>query len=188
MTHDRMFKHDHAHKLDDPERQKWLPAAAVVEKLALEPGTRVADIGAGTGYFAIPMARAGAEVVAVDMQKEMLDMLRSRLAPADRVTLVLGEATKTTLADASVELAFLANVWHEIDDQPAALAEIERVVGPHGRVAIVDWRPDAEQTNGPPRDHRIAASDVVASLRARGWKVESPANIGLYHYVVLASR
>jgi ubiquinone/menaquinone biosynthesis C-methylase UbiE len=183
-----MFKHEHAHVLEDPEREKLLPVASVLELLALRPGMRVADIGAGTGYFAIPMARAGARVVAVDMQPEMLERLRARLDPADSVTLVTGEATKTTLANASVDLAFLANVWHEIDDRPAAIAEIERVVVPHGRIAIVDWRPTVEESPGPPPDHRVAADDVVALLRDSGWQVESPHSVGPYHYAVLASK
>ncbi len=188
MAHERMFKHDHAHMLDDPERQEWLPAERVVAMLALEAGTRVADIGAGTGYFAIPIARAGAEVFAVDMQPDMLERLRTHLEPSDRVKLVLGEATKTTLADSSVDLAFLANVWHEIDDRAAALAEIERILAPRGRIAIVDWRRDVDQPNGPPLDHRVSPADVSASLRARGWSVESPSEVGEYHYVVRATK
>lgn len=80
--HERMFRHEHASVLDDPDRQRWLPSAAVLERLALRPGMRVADVGAGTGYFALPMARAvvpGGEVFAVDVQPEMLQQLGARL-------------------------------------------------------------------------------------------------------------
>src|SRR5579883_2360045 len=105
--HERMFRHAHAHKLDDPERERWLPTADVVQQLGLQPGMHVADIGAGTGYFAIPMARAvspGGRVFAVDVQPEMLDLLRARLEPSLPVVLVEGEATRTTLTDHSVDL------------------------------------------------------------------------------------
>jgi ubiquinone/menaquinone biosynthesis C-methylase UbiE len=121
------------------------------------------------------------------MQPEMLAHLRSRLAPSEHVTLVLGEATKTTLADASVDLAFFANVWHEIDDPVAAIIEVERILRPSGRIAIVDWRRDVDQPLGPPLDHRVTADDVIAMLRSRGWNAESR-NVGLYHYVVRATR
>ncbi len=71
---DREFKHTEAHKLEDPERLKWLPPAEILAHLRLGPGMKVADIGAGTGYFSIPIARAvGAlgHVFAVDLQPEI---------------------------------------------------------------------------------------------------------------------
>src|SRR5438876_7650390 len=116
--HDRRFRHEHAHKLDDPERLKWLPPDAVVRQIA-RPGARIADVGAGTGYFAVPLARAvlpGGQVFAVDMQPEMLQLLRARV-PADLpIALVEGEATRTTLEDATADVFLLANVWHELDN------------------------------------------------------------------------
>jgi cyclopropane fatty-acyl-phospholipid synthase-like methyltransferase len=100
---DRLFKPQDAHKLDDPERQIWLPVADVVRALAIRPGMRVADVGAGTGYFAIPIARAvGVEgkVYAVDLQPAMLVKLREKLTEQDaprNIELVPGEACKTSL-------------------------------------------------------------------------------------------
>ena len=189
--HERMFRHEHAHMLDDPERQKWLPSAAVLERLGLRPGMRVADIGAGTGYFALPLARAvapGGQVFAVDVQPEMLQRLRERLESGLAITLVEGDAEHTTLGDGSVDLVFLANVWHEIDDRDAALAEAARILGPEGRIAILDWRPNVQQPPGPPLDHRIAAPDVEAALRSRAWKVEAPRSVGQFSYLVVAAR
>jgi len=188
--HERMFRHEHAHKLDDPERETWLPVAVVVQQLGLRPGMHVADIGAGTGYFAIPMARAvspGGRVLAVDVQPEMLDRLRARLEPGAPVALVEGEATRTTLADLAVDLAFYANVWHEFDDREAALAEAARILKPGGRITILDWRPDVEQPPGPPLAHRIGVAEVEAALRKGGWKIEAPRTVGLYSYLVVAT-
>lgn len=54
--HDHVFKHTEAHKLEDPERLGWLPPADVISRLGLLPGMKVADIGAGTGYFTFPIA------------------------------------------------------------------------------------------------------------------------------------
>ena len=191
MKHERMFRHEHAHKLDDPERQKWLPSETVASELALRPGMRVADIGAGTGYFTLPIARAVApngEVLAVDLQHEMLERLRARLEPGLAVTLITADAVRTTLADASIDLAFLANVWHEIDDRDAALEEMHRVLRPGGRIAILDWRPDVHDAPGPPLEHRISSADVSASLGAKGWRLEPARSIGTFHYLVIATR
>jgi ubiquinone/menaquinone biosynthesis C-methylase UbiE len=188
--HERMFHHHHAQKLDDPERAKWLPAEPIVRRLA-RPGLAVADVGTGTGYFAIPLAGAvspGGRVFAVDLQPEMLALLRSRLPPELPITLVAGEATRTTLGEASVELVLLANVWHELDDRAAALAEAARVLRPGGRLAIVDWRTDVADEPGPRPDHRVAASKTVATLTDGGWTIETSEPMGSFHYLVIARR
>lgn len=191
MTHDhkheRMFHHHHAQKLDDPERRKWLPEKDVLDRLALRPEMVVADIGAGTGYFALPIARVVSRVHAVDMQPEMLEILRARVGELPIET-TIGEATKTTLKDASVDLALLANVWHELDDHDAALAELARILRPNGRVAILDWRPDVDPVSGPPLDHRVAPEKIEAQLRDSGWRVESSAPVGAYHQLMIAKR
>lgn len=193
--HERMFHHEHAAKLDDPDRARWLPTADVLARLDLRAGIRVADIGAGTGYFTLPLAAAvapGGRIFAVDMQPEMLDLLRKKLeglAP-DAVELVHGEATRTTLPDASIDVVFVANVWHEIDDLPSALREFARILRPGGRLAILDWRKDdgkEGEVPGPPLSHRIAEADVVASVRST-FQVEPAEHIGVYHYLVRATR
>ena len=189
--HERMFRHEHAHKLDDPERQRWLPVDVVLQRLALRPGMRVADVGAGTGYFALPMARAvlpGGQVFAVDMQPEMLERLRARVEPELPIVLVVGEATHTALEGASVDVVLFANVWHEVDDRPAALAEATRLLRPGGRIAILDWRTDVAQPPGPPLDHRIAASDVATMLKGNGFSIDTSAPIGIFSYLTVATR
>ena len=187
--HERMFRHEHAHKLDDPERLRWLPTADVLERLAVLPGMTIADVGAGTGYFALPMGRAvlpGGRIFAVDAQPEMLEHLRAKVAELP-ISLVHGTAEHTTLLDASVDLVLLANVWHEIDDTAAALVETRRILRPGGRIAILDWRTDVEQPPGPPLSHRVSATDTVASLRSAGWNVAKPETIGTYSHLVLAT-
>jgi ubiquinone/menaquinone biosynthesis C-methylase UbiE len=185
-----MFRHERAHLLDDPDRQRWRPASDVIQRLALRPAMSVADVGAGTGYFALPMARAvlpGGQILAIDAQPEMLTHLRAKVGELP-IRLVHGTAEKTTLADGSVDLVLLANVWHEVDDTAAALAEIRRILRPEGRVAILDWRTDVAQPPGPPLAHRLAASDVAATLLAAGWRVGEPEAVGTYSYLVLAGR
>ena len=190
-AHARMFRHEHAHKLDEPERQQWLPVSDVIAGVRASSGLNIADIGAGTGYFAIPLSRAvapGGRVFAVDRQTEMLERLRARLERGDAVVLVHADAAKTTLDDASVDVAFLANVWHELDDHDATLDEMARILKPGGRLAILDWRTDVPEAPGPPREHRIASADVAARLSARGWKPETPCDVGRFSYLLIATR
>lgn len=149
----------------------------------------VTDIGAGTGYFAMPIARAirpGA-CYAVDFEPRMLELLRARSAAENNVTLVHGEASATTLPESSCDLALLANVWHELDDHVAVLAECSRLLRPHGRVTILDWRPDVVQPPGPPLDHRVSLTDVEGTLSTNGWNIDSSMTVGAYSYLVTAT-
>lgn len=191
MSHDRLFHHHHAAKLDDPARRAWLPPDDVLARLAPAPGMAVADLGAGTGYFAIPLAQAvlpGGSVTAVDLQPEMLDLLRARIGDLP-IALVRGEVARTTLPDASQDLVLVANVWHELDDRPAAVREIARITRPGGRIAVLDWRPDADRLLGPPLDHRLPAPEVAAEIAASGSFSSVTAElVGLYSYLVLASK
>ncbi|MEO8499354.1 MAG: methyltransferase domain-containing protein [Vicinamibacteria bacterium] len=188
--HERMFRAAHAYKLDDPERRRWLPVVDVLDRLAVRPGMMIADVGSGTGYFALPLAGAVGpfgRVFAVDAQPEMLALLRGRVEDLP-ISLVHGTADRTTLPDASVDLVLLANVWHEIDEPTAVLAETARILRPGGRIAILDWRKDVEQPPGPPLAHRVSATDTAALLRSAGWAVALPETVGVYSHLVLATQ
>ena len=189
---DRVMSVADAHRLDNPERLKWLPPDRVLELLPPCPSATVADIGAGTGYFAIPLAQAigpDGKVFAIDLQPKMLDLLRKKLEGPDaphNISLLQGTAEATTLPPASCDLLFIANVWHELPDHAAALREFRRVLQPDGALAIVDWRPDTEHPPGPPIEHRIDAAEVRRKLEESGWKVEENTLVGEYGYFILA--
>ncbi|MGA9116701.1 MAG: methyltransferase domain-containing protein [Bacteroidota bacterium] len=191
---ERTFSVEEAHRLEDPERRVWLPPAEVINALELRPGMAVADIGAGTGYFSLPMARAVGEkgrVYAVDFQTGMLDLLGRKLldagAPAN-ITLLHGPASHTTLPDACADLVFMANTWHELDDHAAVLAEVRRVLRRPGILAVVDWRTDREPPPGPPPAHRVSEKHVASALGPEGFRVLRSGHVGKYGYLVMAER
>ncbi len=187
---ERLFKPQDAHKLEDPNRLIWLPVADVICASAIRTGMHVADVGVGTGYFAIPIAQAvgpDGRVYAIDLQPEMLNMLRQKLERPDaprNIDLVQGAAGKTTLASKCADVVFIANVWHELDDHEAALQEAARILVPGGTLAVLDWRPDKNSPPGPPSDHRLPASDVVQFLTRHNWTTAAPVNIGRYSYFI----
>jgi ubiquinone/menaquinone biosynthesis C-methylase UbiE len=189
--HERVFRASEAHKLDAPERRTWMPVGQVIPELSLHSGMTVADIGAGTGYLTLPILHAAegvAHVYAVDLQSEMLDLLRAKLdgAAAAKVSLIHAPADHTTLARASCDLVLLVNVWHEFQDRGAVLQECRRILRPEARVAILDWRSDVSPEPGPPLAHRIAAGTVTQELKEAGWAVEKNLNVGTYSYLVIA--
>jgi ubiquinone/menaquinone biosynthesis C-methylase UbiE len=85
-----------------------------------------------------------------------------------------------------VDLVFYAMLWHELDDVEAAVGEAARIAAPGGRIAILDWRKDCSPPPGPPREHRIADSSVVALLQAKGCKQVLSQAVGQFTYLVTA--
>jgi ubiquinone/menaquinone biosynthesis C-methylase UbiE len=189
----RVFTVADAYKLEDPERLKWLPPGEVLAALQAAPGMVVADIGAGTGFFSIPLAGAVApagKIYAVDFQAEMLKLIAQKLAGgvARNIELVEGSAADTHLAEASCDLVLAANVWHELDDTPSVLKEMSRILKPGGRFAVLDWRTDVTRPPGPPLDHRLSSEQVREAAEAAGWRCSPSRNIGTYSYIVVCAK
>ena len=129
---------------ESPDREEWQKPDEVVAALGIEPGSRVADLGSGSGYFTARLARAvgpDGRVYAVDVDEAMNDFLRERLAEEgiDNVEVVLGEFADPRLPDGQIDLVFTSNTYHHIQDRPAYFRNLKRDLAPGGRVAVVEY-------------------------------------------------
>lgn len=191
--HERRFSPTQAHRLDDPERKTWLPPEEILSKLDLQPGQTVADIGAGTGYFSLPLAKAvgkDGKIFAVDVEPQMLALLQDKLSESgcSNIECQAAEATETKLPAESCDLVFLANIWHELDDPAAMFGEASRLLKSTGKLAILDWRADLDSPPGPPQEHRVARKELEAALCNHGWKIVSASAVAGYSYLVIAEQ
>jgi ubiquinone/menaquinone biosynthesis C-methylase UbiE len=184
-------KFDVAHReyLDSAERRSYLDPTRIFRGFGLKPGNRVADIGSGTGFFAIPAARiVGPEgrVYAVDLAPEMLEDLQAKLAqePVPNLEVVRSTEDRIPLGDDSVDFAFLACVLHELDG-PGTLLECRRILTPTGRLGVVDWRKE-DMAFGPPKAHRLNEDEARSILRDAGFKPIKTFEAGRYHYGIEA--
>jgi len=169
----RIFNPFYRQALDAPDRQRWQKPDEVVRALALAPGAAVADVGAGTGYFSARLAKAvGAEgrIFATDVQEEMIRALEARIARDGlaNVTVVRAAFDDPTLPPGCCDLALLVNVYKEIAERPAYLRRLAPALRDGGRIAIIDFHPDAPGL-GPPREARLPEAQVVAELGEAGF-------------------
>ena len=146
-------------------RERALAVAGVA------PGTLAADLGAGTGYMTEALLAAGARVIAVDASPSMLDALAAKFPPPAEVERRVGAAEALPLADASVESAFANMLLHHVEEPPAVLAEMARIVKPGGALVVTDL--DAHDFSFLAREQHdrwmgFAREDVVRWFRAAG--------------------
>lgn len=184
----RKFDPDHWQRLLSPERRALLDPGAFLDKLAIAPGTTVADIGAGPGFFTAPLAeRVGptGRVIALDVSPAMVQRLRERSLPP-HVEVRLSDEHALPLGDAKVDVALLAFVLHELDDAPRLLAEVRRILAPRGRLVVLEWVPQDEPM-GPPSHERIAAPDAARLLTGNGFAVEEQGLVNSSNYFLVVS-
>jgi ubiquinone/menaquinone biosynthesis C-methylase UbiE len=125
-------------------RDGWQQPERVVSALGLRPGDRVADLGSGSGYFTVRLARAvGPEgrVYAVDVDAEMNEYLTERLEREGvrNAEVILGRFEDPLLPDAGVDLVLTVDTYHHIEDRPTYFRNLRRDLAPGGRVAVIDY-------------------------------------------------
>jgi SAM-dependent methyltransferase len=155
---------------DDPARDEWQKPDEVIRALQLAPEALVADIGAGTGYFAVRLARAvpRGRVYGVDAEPDMVRYLSQR---AQREGLANLTAVAAKPADPSlpapVDLAILVDTYHHVPDRERYFRNLKKSLRLGGRLAIIDFTLDSPV--GPPRRARIPADQVKQELARAGY-------------------
>ena len=189
MTHRFENAEAWAEHFDDPQRDAWQRPDAVVEALGLAPDAVVADLGAGTGYFTVRLARAVPQgrVHAIDVEPDMVRYLQERAAAEglDNVVASRNAGNHPGLQE-PVDVVFLCNVTHHIDDRVSFFRAAAEQLRPDGRVVIVDFRPDApEGTPGPPARHRLSIEQLERELDDAGLQRADQDTTTLpYQYIV----
>ena len=159
-----------ARVFDDPERDAWQKPHEVIQALALKPDAAVADLGAGTGYFSVRLARMlpKGTVYAADVEPDMVSYLAER---AKREGLANLKPVASSGSDArlptKVDLVLLVDVYHHVEDRERYFRKLAGSLAPGGRVAVIDFRLDARR--GPPKHSRVAPERVEAELAAAGY-------------------
>lgn len=155
---------------DDPVRDAWQDPHEVIAALALAPDASVADIGSGTGYFAVRLAHRvpKGRVFGVDTEPDMVKHLAGRAKREGLANLVsLSGAPDDPKLPEKVDLVLLVDVYHHIAGRENYFRKLHGSLKPAGRLAVIDFRKDARR--GPPKSQRISAERVRAELGRAGY-------------------
>ena len=161
-----------------PWLERWERSHEEAPELALsileiEPGSTVADIGAGSGYFTLRMAGAvGPEgrVYANDIQQGMLDLIEEKLEEEEieNVTLVLGAQDSPNLPRASLDLALMVDVYHELSQPQAMLQGLREALKPAGRLVLLEYRKEDPTLPIYPL-HTMTVAEAKMEVEAEGF-------------------
>jgi ubiquinone/menaquinone biosynthesis C-methylase UbiE len=171
-THQHSFSgaEQWAHVFDDPKRDDWQKPHEVIQALALKPDAVIADIGSGTGYFAVRFANMvpKGRVYGVDIEPDMVKYLaeRAKREKRDNVVAIAGAPDDPRLPE-KADLILMVDVFHHIEDRARYFRKLRASLKPEGRIAIIDFRIDSPE--GPPKAARIAPDRVIAELKGAGY-------------------
>lgn len=162
--------------LESPERARWQKPDEVVHALGVKSGERIADLGAGSGYFALRLARAAGEsgkVVALDVDGELLAHLsdRARRAGLGNVETRRVPRDSSELAPESVDLVFLCDVYHHLRRRVEYLRALAPALRADGRIVVIDFRKSEDVPEGPPLEDKVDRDTAVEEFRRAGLRL-----------------
>lgn len=156
---------------DDPARELWQMPAQVIRALSLAPNASVADIGSGTGYFAVRLARAvpKGRVFGVDVEPDMVRYLAQRAEKEGLANLVSVAGTPgDPQLPAAVDAMIMVDVYHHISDRIRYLRNLQRYLKPGGRVAVIDH---LDAPGGMAKSMLIDPTRVKREFKGAGYRV-----------------
>lgn len=177
---------------EDPRRSEWQKPEKVVDYLLIKNGDAVADIGAGTGYFTLFLAKKAGErgkVYAVDVEQRMLDLIKARAEKEGlyNITEVLAKSDDPLLPKFSLDLIFICNTYFNFENKRQYLAMLKNVLKKGGRLAIIEHQLSSKYGK-PPLHKRTAKERVLEDALKAGFKLEADFYFLPYQYFLIFSK
>lgn len=174
--------------LERAEREREENVSQAIKNMQLKPNEVIADIGAGSGYYTFRMAKQVPEgkVLAVDLQPEMLDIMRQKIKEnkVRNVKLIQGQEASPNLAKNSIDMAMMVDVYHELSYPKEMMQEIVSALRSDGRFILLEYR--MEDPKVPiKRLHKMSLKQAVKEMKAVGLKLqENIDNLPWQHFMV----
>lgn len=161
----------------------------IIKQLDIKPGIKIADFGSGSGVFTILLAKAiipEGKIYALDVLKETLDVIQTKaksegLFNVETIWANLEAKGGSKLPDNSQDLVMVANVLFQSAMKSNILSEAKRILSPAGKLAVIDWRPEAKGV-GPEKGYRLSLQECVQIASELGFKLDKEFVAGAYHW------
>ena len=193
QPHGQLFPPENLGLLEGPDRAEWQKPEQIMDALAIADGARVADIGAGAGWFTIRLARRvgpNGIVYAQDVQRQMLDATRRRVGREGlgNVRTVLGMGSNPNLPSGALDAVLVVDVYPEVEDRITFLRNLAAALKPSGRIGVVNYKPGAGGPGPAPGEGvRVEQYAVEADAARAGLRVLSQAGL-IYQYLLVLGR
>jgi ubiquinone/menaquinone biosynthesis C-methylase UbiE len=190
--HGRLFPPADLGLLEAPDRDVWQRPDRIMDALQIGEGSRVADLGAGGGWFTIRLARRvgpNGKVFAQDIQPEMIGAIQRRVARerlSERVQTVLGTPNNPGLPE-PVDAVLIVDAYHEMQEPVVLLRNLARTLKPDGRIAIIEHTKDGGGP-GPPMEERVDAERVIRDAAEAGLVLVRREDFLRYQYMLIFGR
>lgn len=174
-------------KFDDPQRLIWQKPDEVIASLGDISGKNILDIGAGSGYFAIRLAKKGAQVVAADVEQEFLSHIEkvARSSSVDNLKTQLIPVSGPDSLSAEMDIVLLVNTYHHIEDRVDYFKGLRAQLPENSELVIVDFKKKlSENAPGPPESLKVSYEEVRVELKKAGFK-DFSVDLGLLPYQYL---
>jgi ubiquinone/menaquinone biosynthesis C-methylase UbiE len=192
QQHGRLFPPQDLGLLEAPDRDQWQRPDQIMDALGIAEASVVADVGAGSGWFTIRLARRvgpNGLVYAQDVQAEMLNAISRRVQREGltNVRPVLGEGSDPGLPPSAIDAVLIVDTYHEIEDRVTFLTNLARAIRPQGRIGVVDFKLDGAGP-GPALEERVSPEIVVRDAERAGLRLLGQETFLPFQYFLLFER
>lgn len=175
-------------RFESAERDAYQQPEKVLEYLGNIQGKMIMDIGAGSGYFSVKLAEKGAKVIAADVDDEFQEFLNDRIEKNNLKNIETRKIPYDSpkLKAAEVDMVFIVNVYHHIENRPEYFTKVKKGTKPDGELVIIDFY-KSEIPVGPPLSHKLPIDVVVNELKKANY-TSFNVNVDLlpYQYIIKA--
>jgi len=190
-THGRLFPPEKLGELEGPDRDEWQEPDRIMDALGIADGARVADVGAGGGWFTVRLARRvgpNGRVYAEDIQRQMIESIARRVQRENlrNVETKLGTSTDPALPG-NLDAVLIVDTYPQLDDPVMMLRHLAKALALNGRLGIVDFRNDVYGP-GPAMNERLEPEVIIRHAATAGLRLHAHETFLRYQYLLVFTR
>jgi len=175
-------------RFESPDRDAYQMPEKVLDALGDLKGKSIMDIGAGSGYFSVKLARRAGQVIAADVSKDFQEYLKKRIEKEqiNNISLRLLPFDSPELKDGEVDMVFMSNTYHHIDHRPRYFSMVKKGIKSGGSLVIIDYV-KSDIPVGPPTEHKVSMDQIIAELKKAGFTTfDINVNLLPYQFIITA--